>query len=133
MTTRALTDLLAKRAKVQRSTAAEQVNRMVHEILTTLRQGESARLPGLGRFEPGPQPRFRFEDTPATAIRGLEHRADPDGGGPRPEPMWQHPERATTGTVPTPELGRETAAESVQAVVREVQQRNDDAEDRTTK
>ena len=69
MTTRALTDLLAKKARVRRSAAAEQVNRIVHDILKTLRQGEPARLPGLGRFEPGPTPKFYFEENVAALFR----------------------------------------------------------------
>lgn len=61
MTRHDLTDLLAKRSSIKKSRAAEEVSRMVHGILTTLRKGESARLPGLGRFEPGPTPTFKFE------------------------------------------------------------------------
>jgi hypothetical protein len=70
MTTRALTDLLAKKARLRRSTAAEQVHRMVHDILRTLRRGEAATLPGLGRFEPGPTPKFYFDENIASLLQG---------------------------------------------------------------
>lgn len=61
MTRHDLTDLLAQRSRIKKSKAAEEVGRMVHEILRTLRNGKSAPLPGLGRFEPGPTPTFKFE------------------------------------------------------------------------
>jgi nucleoid DNA-binding protein len=61
MNKRDLTDLIAKRSKIKKSKAAEQVSRMVHEIISTLRAGQPATLPGLGHFEPGPTPKFRFE------------------------------------------------------------------------
>ncbi len=124
MTTRALTDLLAKKAKVQRSTAAEQVNRMVHDILKSLRQGEPARLPGLGRFEPGPQPKFRFEDNATAAMRGQDlHPPERDMGSQKGGAI----DRSGAGSTPTglPAARYETAAEQCEPVVREIEQRND--------
>jgi hypothetical protein len=41
---------------------------MVHDILRTLRRGEAATLPGLGRFEPGPTPKFYFDENIASLL-----------------------------------------------------------------
>ncbi len=59
MKKRDLTDLIASRTNMPKSAAAEQVHRLVHDILDSLRKGQPAELPGLGRFEPGQTPIFR--------------------------------------------------------------------------
>lgn len=66
MMKRALTELLVQRSKMKKSKAAEEVSRMVHEILRTTRSGQCAPLPGLGHFEPGPTPTFKFSRTGST-------------------------------------------------------------------
>ena len=50
---------LARQAGISQAAAADQLDRVVHQILSKLRSGESAPLPGLGRFTPGPP--FHFE------------------------------------------------------------------------
>jgi nucleoid DNA-binding protein len=50
---------LAKRSRISQAAAADQVDRIVYEILFKLRHGEPARIPGLGIFAPGKE--FRPE------------------------------------------------------------------------
>jgi nucleoid DNA-binding protein len=52
---------LAREAGVSRPAAADELDRVVHGILTRLRKGQPASLPGLGTFLPGSTPAFRFE------------------------------------------------------------------------
>ena len=49
----------ARQAGLSRAAAADQLDQLVHDILTSLRRGEAAPLPGLGTFVPGPA--FEFE------------------------------------------------------------------------
>ncbi|HBY60907.1 MAG TPA: integration host factor subunit alpha, partial [Solibacterales bacterium] len=46
MKKRDLTDLIASRTNMPKSAAAEQVHRLVHDILDSLRKGQPAELPG---------------------------------------------------------------------------------------
>ena len=48
-----LAGMLAKQSRVSRAVAADRIDRVVHRIMTRLRKGESARVPGLGQFAPG--------------------------------------------------------------------------------
>jgi nucleoid DNA-binding protein len=57
-----LTTRLARQTRRSKGAAADVVDRLVHDILTRLRRGEQARLPGLGTFLPGERPGFQFED-----------------------------------------------------------------------
>ena len=43
---------LARRAGVTKAEAADHLDRVVHEILSHLKKGRAAPLPGLGRFKP---------------------------------------------------------------------------------
>jgi nucleoid DNA-binding protein len=52
---------LAKESRVSTVVAADQVDRVVSDLLMRLRKGESASLPGLGTFQPGSQKEFQFE------------------------------------------------------------------------
>jgi nucleoid DNA-binding protein len=52
---------LASQAGVSNAEAADQLDRVVNQILAKLRKGQAAPLPGLGRFTPGPQGTFHFE------------------------------------------------------------------------
>jgi nucleoid DNA-binding protein len=52
---------LAKRSGISSAEAADQLDRVVHEILSHLRGGRAAPLPGLGTFLPGPKWNFQFE------------------------------------------------------------------------
>lgn len=62
-----LVQLLAGQGKTE-TQAADQLDRTVVHILKQLRKGESVALPGLGQFEPGPTPTFRFEKS--SALKG---------------------------------------------------------------
>ena len=53
---------LARQTHRSEAAAADEVDRVVHDILTRLRHGQEAHLPGLGTFVPGAEPGFRFED-----------------------------------------------------------------------
>jgi hypothetical protein len=59
-----LANRLARQSHRSRAVAADELDRVVHRILTSLRRGDKARLPGLGTFLPGTQPGFEFEATP---------------------------------------------------------------------
>jgi nucleoid DNA-binding protein len=52
---------LARQEKVTRGEAADELDRVVNEIIAKLRKGEKAPLPGLGQFSLGPHGSFRFE------------------------------------------------------------------------
>ena len=52
---------LAKRSGVSRAEAADQLDRVVNEILSNLRNGQPAPLPGLGTFVPGRTWEFQFD------------------------------------------------------------------------
>ena len=53
---------LARQSGVTPAEAADQLDRVVHQILSKLRKGEEAPFPGLGRFTPGPAGSYRFEE-----------------------------------------------------------------------
>jgi nucleoid DNA-binding protein len=59
---------LARESGVTKAQAADQLDRMVHQIVTNLRNGRAAALPGLGQFRPGKAPSktwtFDFEKDP---------------------------------------------------------------------
>ncbi len=61
MTNRDLARLLARTNGISTGAAADRLDRLVSDILKSLRRGHSADLPGLGKFQPGPVPRFEFE------------------------------------------------------------------------
>jgi nucleoid DNA-binding protein len=48
-----LTRHIAQKTKLSRAAAADQIDRVVHEMLERLRKGEPASLPGIGSFLPG--------------------------------------------------------------------------------
>jgi nucleoid DNA-binding protein len=52
---------VARRAGLSDGEAADRLDRIVREILSRLRQGKDASLPGLGRFRSGPGGRVSFE------------------------------------------------------------------------
>ena len=55
---------LARRKGVTQAEAADELDRVVNQILAKLRAGQSAPLPGLGNFLPGPKGAFHFEKEP---------------------------------------------------------------------
>ena len=52
---------LAKRSRLSRVEAADQLDRVVNGIISRLKNGESAPLPGFGTFTPGRTWRFTVE------------------------------------------------------------------------
>ncbi len=56
---------LARQSGVSKAEAADRLDRIVHKIVTNLRKGRAAALPGLGQFIPGKAPGekwiFEFE------------------------------------------------------------------------
>jgi nucleoid DNA-binding protein len=52
---------LAKQSGVSNAEAADQLDRVVHEILSKLRKGKAAKFPGLGQFTPGPKGSYQFK------------------------------------------------------------------------
>jgi nucleoid DNA-binding protein len=61
MKKREIAKRLARQAGLSNAEAADQLDRVVHQILSKLRKGQAAPFPGLGRFTPGPKGAFRFE------------------------------------------------------------------------
>ena len=56
-----LTRRLARQSRLTKAAAADELDRVVHNILSNLRKGQPASLPGLGTFTPGPKVAFQFE------------------------------------------------------------------------
>ena len=52
---------LARRSRVTQAEAADRLDRVIHQILSELRRGNEAPLPGLGKFTHGPDGRVAFE------------------------------------------------------------------------
>ena len=52
---------MARRAGASQAEVADQLDRVVTDILSRLRRGESAILPGLGSFKAGPRGEITFE------------------------------------------------------------------------
>jgi len=57
---------LARQSGVSKAEAADRLDRVVHQIISKLRKGHAASLPGLGEFIPGSSPGqtwiFKFEN-----------------------------------------------------------------------
>jgi nucleoid DNA-binding protein len=56
-----LASRLARQKHLSRAEAADQLDRVVHQIVFNLRKGKPARFPGLGSFFPGEKWGFRFD------------------------------------------------------------------------
>ncbi len=69
MKTNDLAQRLARDTRVSKAAAADELSRVVHDIVQSLRRGVPVRLPGLGTFTPGRQPDFRFDAKPAARSR----------------------------------------------------------------
>ena len=52
---------LARRSRVSQAEAADRLDILLHRILSDLRKGKEAALPGLGRFKHGPDGQVSFE------------------------------------------------------------------------
>lgn len=67
------TKRIAKQSKLTPAAAADQLDRLVEDILERLKKGQRASLPGLGTFAPGGKLGFEFEkpqSDPKTRRRG---------------------------------------------------------------
>jgi nucleoid DNA-binding protein len=64
-----LANRLAKQAGVSTAEAADQLNHVVSQIISNLKKGQTAQLPGLGEFMPGSKWNFKFDR------KGLARRA----------------------------------------------------------
>jgi hypothetical protein len=62
---------LARESGITPAAAADQLDRILNDILKRVRRGQSASLPGLGTFWPGPQPQFYFEQSLPPGARGV--------------------------------------------------------------
>lgn len=56
-----LVSRLAKQGRLSRAEAADQLDHVVSQIISNLKKGVSAPLPGLGKFIPGPKWNFQFD------------------------------------------------------------------------
>ena len=56
---------LARATGLPTAVAADQLDKLVDDVIARLRRGQPARIPGLGVFPPGDRLRFDF-DSPAT-------------------------------------------------------------------
>jgi len=67
MTKSDLATRLARQNRSSKAEAADQLDRVIHEIISKLRKGQPARFPGLGSFSQGEKWRFQFD---AQALTG---------------------------------------------------------------
>ena len=68
---------LARQSGLSNAEAADQLDRVVNQILAKLRQGKPARFPGLGQFTLGPKGSLQFK--PKASTRSKQEK--PDGHG----------------------------------------------------
>lgn len=62
---------LAKESGISTAAAADQLDRIISDILERVRKGESAALPGFGTFKPGRSTQFQFDASqPLERVRG---------------------------------------------------------------
>ena len=52
---------IARQSGVSSAEAADQLDRVVNQILSKLRKGKPAPFPGLGQFTPGPKGSYKFK------------------------------------------------------------------------
>lgn len=55
--------ILARQSRVSDAEAADQLDRVVNQIIADLKHGLKTRLPGLGEFTPGDSWGFRFDSS----------------------------------------------------------------------
>lgn len=75
MNTNDLARRIAAQELITQAQAEAQLDRLVRDIRRVLQSGQSVELPGLGRFEPGPELRFHFETSPAGRSAGKRQAA----------------------------------------------------------
>ncbi|MCC7237732.1 MAG: HU family DNA-binding protein [Bryobacterales bacterium] len=66
---------LAAQERITRCQAEAQLDQLARDIRRLLQSGHSVELPGLGRFEPGPELKFHFETPPAGRSAGKRQAA----------------------------------------------------------
>ena len=67
---------LAKESRITTAAAADQLDRVLHDILKRVRSGQSASFPGLGTFRPDPKSGFQFDlSRPPRTERGSPKKA----------------------------------------------------------
>jgi nucleoid DNA-binding protein len=66
---RPLVRRLAKHKKVSKAAAADELDRVIHDVLTRLRRGERVRIPGLGVFAGSKPAQFEAEANGERAAR----------------------------------------------------------------
>ena len=59
---------LARKARLSRAAAADQLDGLIHDILADLKKGLPVSLPGLGTFTPGEK--LTFSSAPRPAKKG---------------------------------------------------------------
>ena len=59
-----LANRLARQTRLSKAEAADQLDRVVHQIVVNLRKGQPAPFPGLGKFSPGVKWKFQFDAEP---------------------------------------------------------------------
>jgi nucleoid DNA-binding protein len=64
MTKEQLARRLAKESRISTAAAADQLDRVFHEIVKRVRSGQTAFLPGLGTFRPDRKDGFQFDISP---------------------------------------------------------------------
>ena len=57
----ALIRRLAKRSGITRAQAADQIHNIIHDLVSRLKRGETARLPGVGKLVGPTRPKFTQE------------------------------------------------------------------------
>jgi nucleoid DNA-binding protein len=58
---------LARESHISTAAAADQLDRVLHDILKRVRSGQSASFPGLGTFHPDRKNGFQFDASPQLA------------------------------------------------------------------
>ncbi len=59
---------LARATGLPTAVAADQLDKLVDDVIARLRRGQPVRIPGLGAFPPGDRLKFDF-DSPATTAK----------------------------------------------------------------
>ena len=70
---------MAKETHSVPAKAADQLDKVLHDVLQRLRDGKPARLPGFGRFLPGPEVKFEVERQNDTAKKTNRQAAGREG------------------------------------------------------
>jgi len=67
---------LAQERHVSPAVAADQLDRIVSDLLMKVRRGQAASLPGLGTFQPGSEKEFQFDrEAPKTGGASSKKRS----------------------------------------------------------